>query len=107
MPTHLSYSSGPVIAMRVRGDVRAALGSSKLWPLPVNNIVENDVNEPSIRQRLSLSDVRNVAHTSDAEFAAKELAIFEPFESPMTLLDQILSEQIVHKSTAQELHMSN
>uniref|UniRef100_A0A1I7X2N5 Nucleoside diphosphate kinase n=1 Tax=Heterorhabditis bacteriophora TaxID=37862 RepID=A0A1I7X2N5_HETBA len=64
-------SSGPVIAMRVRGNVRAVLGSSRLWPLSEGAV--------SLRQRFALSDVRNVAHASDAEAAPYELASFRTF----------------------------
>ncbi|CAB3407982.1 unnamed protein product [Caenorhabditis bovis] len=63
-------SSGEVIAMRVSGNVRACIGSSRLWP-------RGDVGQQPLRQRLALSDVRNVAHASDADAAARELELFE------------------------------
>ncbi|CAJ0925629.1 unnamed protein product, partial [Mesorhabditis belari] len=66
-------SSGPVVALKVIGDARAVLGSSKLFPLAH----EKDL---TLRQRFSISDVRNVAHNSDPENAQKELEMVEPLE---------------------------
>ncbi|CAJ0943770.1 unnamed protein product, partial [Mesorhabditis belari] len=66
-------SSGPVVALKVIGDARAVLGSSKLFPLAH----EKDL---TLRQRFSISDVRNVAHNSDPENAQKELEMVEPME---------------------------
>lgn len=63
-------SSGPVIAMRVSGNARKCIGSSRLWPR-----LEPTVQP--IRQRFALSDVRNVAHASDEDAAEKELQLFE------------------------------
>ena len=73
--------SGPVIALRVNGEVRSVIGSSKLWPLGANQ---------TLRQRMALSDVRNVAHNSDLETATAELALFEPFLDPVPILNEIL-----------------
>lgn len=73
--------SGPVVAFRVSGDVRSIIGSSKLWPLR---------EDQTMRQRLSLSDARNVAHNSDPEAADKELQLLEPFNEPQQILDNIL-----------------
>ncbi|KAK6057052.1 nucleoside diphosphate kinase, partial [Cooperia oncophora] len=81
-------TSGPVIAMRVSGDVRSILGSSRLYPIPEIGV------RSSLRQRYALSDVRNVAHTSDADAAQRELAIFEPFLPPEPLLKEILTPNI-------------
>ncbi|VDO45775.1 unnamed protein product [Haemonchus placei] len=78
-------TSGPVIAMRVRGDVRRILGSSRLYPIPEIGV------RSSLRQRFALSDVRNVAHTSDAKDAQQELALFEPFQPSEPLLNEILT----------------
>ncbi|XGW20102.1 hypothetical protein V3C99_003714 [Haemonchus contortus] len=78
-------TSGPVIAMRVHGDVRRILGSSRLYPIPEIGV------RSSLRQRFALSDVRNVAHTSDAKDAQQELALFEPFQPSEPLLNEILS----------------
>ncbi|ETN85559.1 hypothetical protein NECAME_01450 [Necator americanus] len=70
--------------MRVNGDVRRILGSSRLYPLPI----EGEFS--TIRQRCSLSDVRNVAHASDSEATEKELALFEPLLPARRFLDEIL-----------------
>ncbi|WKX92648.1 hypothetical protein Q1695_010575 [Nippostrongylus brasiliensis] len=78
-------TSGPVVAMRVSGDVRRLLGSSRLYPLPENG------HFTTLRQRFALSDVRNVAHASDAEAAPRELALFEPLPAPDALLNEILA----------------
>lgn len=77
-------SSGPIVAMRVQGDVRRILGSSRLYPLPT----EGEFS--TIRQRCALSDVRNVAHASDSEAAERELALFEPLPSSEPFLDEVL-----------------
>ncbi|EYC41464.1 hypothetical protein Y032_0568g53 [Ancylostoma ceylanicum] len=77
-------TSGPIVAMRVQGDVRRILGSSRLYPLPV------DGGFSTIRQRCALSDVRNVAHASDSEAAERELALFEPLPPSQALLDELL-----------------
>ncbi|KAK6729562.1 hypothetical protein RB195_006545 [Necator americanus] len=77
-------TSGPIVAMRVNGDVRRILGSSRLYPLPI----EGEFS--TIRQRCSLSDVRNVAHASDSEATEKELALFEPLLPARRFLDEIL-----------------
>ncbi|KAK6009223.1 hypothetical protein OSTOST_25873 [Ostertagia ostertagi] len=71
--------------MRVSGDVRRILGSSRLYPIPEIGV------RSSLRQRYALSDVRNVAHTSDAEAAQRELALFEPLPPPEPLLNEILT----------------
>ncbi|CAD6186223.1 unnamed protein product [Caenorhabditis auriculariae] len=65
-------TSGDVIAMKVVGDVRAVIGGSKTWPRDYEAGL-------TTRQRFALSDVRNVAHASDAEEAPRELSLFEPF----------------------------
>ncbi|KAK5978762.1 NDK domain-containing protein [Trichostrongylus colubriformis] len=78
-------TSGPVIAMRVSGDVRRILGSSRLYPIPEIGV------RSSLRQRYALSDVRNVAHASDAEAAQRELALFEPLPPSEPLLSEILA----------------
>ncbi|CAI2296924.1 unnamed protein product [Caenorhabditis sp. 36 PRJEB53466] len=65
-------SSGDVIAMRVSGNARQCIGSSRLWPRVVNQW-----DRQPMRQQLALSDVRNVAHASDADAAAQELKMFE------------------------------
>ena len=62
-------SSGDVIAMRVNGNARKCIGSSRLWPR-----MEPPVQP--IRQKFALSDVRNVAHASDEDVAQKELELF-------------------------------
>ncbi|KHJ92849.1 nucleoside diphosphate kinase domain protein [Oesophagostomum dentatum] len=77
-------TSGPIVAMRVNGDVRRLLGSSHLYPLPT------DGQFSTIRQRCALSDVRNVAHASDAEAAERELALFEPLPPPQPFLNEVL-----------------
>lgn len=71
--------------MRVSGDVRRILGSSRLFPLP------EEGQFSTLRQRYALSDVRNVAHASDADAAQRELALFEPFPSPDGILAEIFS----------------
>ncbi|VDM85578.1 unnamed protein product [Strongylus vulgaris] len=105
---------GPVIAMRVNGDVRRILGSSHLYPLPtdgefstirqrcalsdVRNVAHashlyplpTDGEFSTIRQRCALSDVRNVAHASDSEAAQRELALFEPLSPSKPFLDEML-----------------
>uniref|UniRef100_A0A1I7U903 nucleoside-diphosphate kinase n=1 Tax=Caenorhabditis tropicalis TaxID=1561998 RepID=A0A1I7U903_9PELO len=63
-------SSGEVIAMRVNGNARKCIGSSRLWPRM------EPQNQP-IRQRFALSDVRNVAHASDEDVAENELKLFK------------------------------
>lgn len=65
-------SSGEVIALKVCGNARACIGSSKTWP-------REETHRLSLRQRLALSDVRNVAHASDAEDANRELQLFDEF----------------------------
>ncbi|CAJ0593965.1 unnamed protein product [Cylicocyclus nassatus] len=77
-------TSGPVVAMRVEGDVRKILGSSHFYPLPT------DGNFSTIRQRCALSDVRNVAHASDSEAAERELALFEPLPPSQLFLSETL-----------------
>ncbi|VDM56526.1 unnamed protein product [Angiostrongylus costaricensis] len=78
-------TSGPVIAMCVDGDVRRILGGSRLYPIP------KESEFSTLRQRYSLSTVRNVAHASDPEATVRELALFEPFESPDSVLNDIFS----------------
>ncbi|CAJ0573342.1 unnamed protein product, partial [Mesorhabditis spiculigera] len=67
-------TSGPVLALRVSGDARAVLGSSKLFPL-------SEEKEPTLRQQFAISDVRNVAHNSDREMAEAELELMAPMET--------------------------
>ncbi|ULU13335.1 hypothetical protein L5515_002148 [Caenorhabditis briggsae] len=62
-------SSGDVIAMRVNGNARKCIGSSRLWP-------RIDPSDQPIRQKFALSDVRNVAHASDEDAAMEELELF-------------------------------
>ncbi|EGT37728.1 hypothetical protein CAEBREN_13944 [Caenorhabditis brenneri] len=62
-------SSGEVIAMRVNGNARKCIGTSRLWP-------RKELTEQPIRHRLALSDTRNVAHASDEDVAEKELELF-------------------------------
>ncbi|PIC53047.1 hypothetical protein B9Z55_002906 [Caenorhabditis nigoni] len=63
-------SSGDVIAMRVNGNARKCIGSSRLWPRIY------DPSHQPIRQKFALSDVRNVAHASDEDAAMEELELF-------------------------------
>ncbi|CAO4362536.1 unnamed protein product [Caenorhabditis nigoni] len=63
-------SSGDVIAMRVNGNARKCIGSSRLWPRI------DDPSDQPIRQKFALSDVRNVAHASDEDAAMEELELF-------------------------------
>ncbi|PAV87903.1 hypothetical protein WR25_03684 isoform B [Diploscapter pachys] len=69
--------SGPILAIAAKGDVRSALGSSKLLPL---------ASPYSIRQMVAISDFRNVAHNSDPENAESELSIFEPLNYSLNAL---------------------
>ncbi|KAE9420471.1 hypothetical protein Angca_002063, partial [Angiostrongylus cantonensis] len=69
--------------MCVDGDVRRILGGSRLYPLP------KEGEFSTLRQRYSLSTVRNVAHASDPGATVRELTLFEPFESPHSVLSDI------------------